>query len=179
MKLDSRILEGKRPLTCIDVEQAREFEGKQCLFSSSFANYKNIREYAKYQQYTGTLSVKDKDKFKYIADEESPYRNENDGYFYELVLPLEWIKEPETPKFLPYTLDTWEQDFKPGDTVLFRDKEDATEYKFVHPGYIKHQNNLISVSFGPYLYTFYDLFNSYEIYRNGTWQPFGIEVKEK
>ena len=95
MILDSRIKEGKRPLTCLDVEQAREFVGKKCLFSNSYVNYKNIKEYEKFPQYTGILGIKD--KFKYNCKEESPFKNGTDGYCYDLVLPLEWVK-PEEPE---------------------------------------------------------------------------------
>lgn len=166
MELDKRIIEGKKPLDCFDVDIARQFIGKKGYFSNSLGWYSVLK-----RTWYGTLDEIESDL------EQCFYDGESEGYF-QYFLPAEWVKEPETPKFMPYTLDTWEQDFKPGDTVVFRDKEDATEYKFVYSGYIKHPNNLISVSFGPYLYTFYDLFNSYEIYRNGNWEPFGKEIEE-
>lgn len=166
MKLDSRILECKKPLTCFDIEKAKLFEGKKGYFSHCIDDF----AYLKNTVFGILGSIEEASRESFGCTEET-----NDNYYYEFFLPAEWVKEP---KFMPYTLDTWEQDFKPGDTVVFRDKEDATEYKFVYSGYIKHPNNLISVSFGPYLYTFYDLFNSYEIYKNGNWEPFGRKTKE-
>ena len=46
MILDKRILPNKRPLTCLDIDKAREFEGKTCIFADSYADYKDIEEYA-------------------------------------------------------------------------------------------------------------------------------------
>ena len=177
MILDSRIKEGKRPLTCLDVEQAREFEGKLCLFSSSFANYKNICEYARYQQYTGTLSVKDKDKFKYIADEESPYRNENDGYFYELVLPLEWVKKPEK-KYRPYIVMEFIKEYPLGSHLHFRPKDKTIEMHRLIDGYNDCPNGAGTVFMCGAMYSMSELYNNYEICINGEWKPFGIEVEE-
>lgn len=120
MILDPRIKEGKRPLTCLDVDQAQQFVGKECIFSDSFINYKNIQLYTENPQYIGILSIED--KFKYNCKEESPFRNKTDGYCYSLVLPLEWVKQPTTTEFEPYTLDTWQYEFEPGDIVFFREK---------------------------------------------------------
>ena len=69
MKLDLRIKEGKKPLTCIDVEQAREFVGKQCLFSDSYNNFVDIGKYAKNTQYIANLSIEENptnDEFIFI-----------------------------------------------------------------------------------------------------------------
>ena len=35
MKLDSRIIEGKRPLTCFDTEEAKQFLGKWGYFNNN------------------------------------------------------------------------------------------------------------------------------------------------
>lgn len=181
MELDSRIKKGKRPLTCLDVEQAREFVGKQCLFSDSYVNYKNIHEYAGNSQYIGILDIDEKPK-RYRSKEDYVFRNGTDGYFYSLVLPVDWIEWPKTPECEPYTLDTWGQDFKPGDVVFFRGKEDTPKennyYKCMYLGYLENENNRILVILGPWLFTFYELFELYEIYRNGTWEPFGRQTNE-
>lgn len=178
MILDSRIKEGKRPLTCIDIEQAREFVGKKCLFSNSFVNYKNIKEYEKFSQYTGFLDVND--NFKYNCKEESPFINKNDGYCYDLVLPWEWVEKTNTTKFIPYTLDTWQYEFGPGDIVFFRGKKDTckdgTLYKCMYLGYLE-QDNRILVILGPWLFSFDELFKLYEINRIGRWEPFGRKVE--
>lgn len=45
MILDKRISPNKRPLTCLDIDKAREFEDKACIFADSYADYKHIEEY--------------------------------------------------------------------------------------------------------------------------------------
>ena len=181
MELDSRIKEGKRPLTCLDVEQAREFVGKQCLFSDLYVNYKNIKEYEKFSQYTGVLNIKD--NVQHLRSKEDyVFKNETDGYCYSLVLPLEWIKEPTPPKFEPYTLDALERDFKPGDIVVFCGRENTCKegnyYKCIYSGYLKSPGNRILVSFGVFLFSVDELFKLYEIRRNGNWEPFGRKTNE-
>lgn len=175
MELDSRIKKGKRPLTCLDVEQAREFEGKLCLFSDAYANYKNVQEYIKHHpKRTGILNF---ERAEPLVNGDLVFRNANEGVCYSLVLPCEWVEQPKTPEFEPYTLDTWGQDFKPGNVVFFRGKEDTPKennyYKCMYLGYLENENNRILVILGPWLFTFFELFELYEIYRNGNWEPFG------
>ena len=43
MELDSRIIEGKRPLTCSDVDIAKQFIGKKGYFSHYVDNYAECR----------------------------------------------------------------------------------------------------------------------------------------
>ena len=38
MKLDKRIIEGKKPLSCIDTDEAKQFIGKQGYFCRGFVN---------------------------------------------------------------------------------------------------------------------------------------------
>ena len=179
MELDSRIKAGKRPLTCLDIEQAKEFEGKPCLFSDGYSNYKNIQEYTKYYpQRKGILNF---EKAEPLVNGDYIFRNANEGACYCLVLPLEWI-EPKTPEFEPYTLDTWGQDFKPGDVVFFRGKEDEPKennyYKCMYLGHLENENNRILIILGCWLFAFDELIDSFEIYRNGNWEPFGKKVNE-
>lgn len=179
LELDSRIKAGKRPLTCFDVEQAKEFLGKECFFSNCKSHYKNLSAFEKYETLTdyciGTLTaVMDLGDRVFDVDQQCKE--------FRYCLPCEWVKEHESPEFVPYTLDTWGQDFKPGDVVFFRGKEDTpTEnnyYKCMYLGYLENENNRILVILGAWLYAFDELFNLYEIYRNGTWEPFGRKLNE-
>lgn len=171
MELDSRIKEGKRPLTCFDVKEAKQFIGKECYFSNYLCNFNDINSLAP----RALLHNITEDK-----DASNPYYS-CPGYF-AYCLPCEWVEQPKKPEFEPYTLDTWGQDFKPGDVVFFRGKEDTPKeknyYKCMYLGYLENQNNRILVILGAGLYAFDELFNLYEIYRNGTWEPFGRK-KEK
>lgn len=178
MELDSRIKEGKRPLTCLDVEQAREFVGKECIFSDNYENYRNIRKYDmdNDNEYTGILSMADQTNCGDFV-----FKNTKNKYRYRLILPREWVEQPTTPEFVPYTLDTWEQEFKTGDVVFFKGKEDTGKennyYKCMYLGHLENENNRILVILGCWLFAFDALIDLYEIYRNGTWEPFGRKVE--
>lgn len=177
MILDSRIKEGKRPLTCIDIEQAREFVGKECIFSDFFINYLDIEKFNidNDNEHTGILSIADDSSCDYI------FINARNKSRYRFILPCEWVKEEKTTKFEPYTLDTWEQEFKTGDVVFFKGKEgtckDGTLYKCLYLGYLETEDNRILVILGPWLFGFSELLNLYEIDRSGNWEPFGRKVE--
>ena len=173
MELDKRIIKGKRPLTCLDIEQAREFEGKQCLFSDSYVNYKNIREYAKYPQYTGILHIEEDTK-RFLTKEDYVFRNGTDGYCYSLVLPCEWVeekKEPKEPKYREY------KDLDEFFDVTGLEIGDLIHLKF--PG--DNDAELLIVGgcddclfIGIHKYTFAQLFAMVKISISGEWQPFGV-----
>lgn len=179
MELDKRIKIGKRPLTCLDVDQAQQFVGKECIFSDSFINYKNIQSCTENPQYIGILSIED--KFKYSCKEEYPYKNGTDGYCYALVLPLEWIKESGITNFVPYTLDTWKHEFEPGEVITFRGKKgspkDNISYECIYNGYLKTKEGEIIIILGPFMFSFNELFELHEINRDNTWEPFGRKVE--
>lgn len=181
MILDSRIKEGKRPLTCIDVEQAREFEGKQCLFSDSYNNFVDIGKYAKNTQYIANLSIEENPKH-----EEYVFINNYDGYRYRLALPLEWIDQKPGNKidFVKYTLDTWQQEFEPGDVITFRGKvgteRAGSRYKCIYAGWRQDLLQDAIVFLGLWGFTFKELFELYEIHRGDgprDWEPFGRKVE--
>lgn len=180
MELDKRIKEGKRPLTCIDIEQAREFVGKQCLFSDSYVNYKNIKEYVKFPQYTGALNIKDKVE-RLCSKEDYVFKNETDGYCYSLVLPLEWVKEEKTePKYRPYTMKEFLREYFIGESILkIRDKrEPEYVYQFLFIGCSR-----LIVYLGGWSLSLEQLFDNFEIAEGigdeETWQPFGVIDEDK
>lgn len=171
MELDSRIKEGKRPLMCFDIEEAEQFIGKNGYFSDCLYKFQNLDDCSK--SILHCVDNKCGDSNDYLF---------NDGKYYcRFFLPVEWVKEPET-KFVPYTLDTWGQDFKPGDVVFFKGKEDTWKdknyYKCMYLGYLKNEKNSILVILGCWLFAFDELIDSFEIYRNGNWEPFGKKVNE-
>ena len=102
--------------------------------------------------------------------------------FDEIIKKESESEEAKTPEFVPYTLGTWGQDFKPGDVVFFRGKEDTPKeknyYKCMYLGHLENENNRILLILGCWLFAFDELFKLYEIYRNGNWEPFGRKTKE-
>lgn len=178
MILDSRIKEGKRPLTCLDVEQAREFVGKECIFSDFFINYVDIEKFNidNDNEHTGILSIADDSSCDYI------FINARNKSRYRFILPLEWVKQPTTTEYVPYTLDTWEQEFKTGDVIIFRGKvgtdREGSKYKCIYAGWRHNINNVIIL--GLWGFTFKELFELYEINRGDSprdWEPFGRKVE--
>lgn len=172
MELDSRIKEGKRPLMCFDIEEAEQFIGKNGYFSDCLYKFQNLDDCSK--SILHCVDNKCGDSNDYLF---------NDGKYYcRFFLPVEWVKEPKTPEFEPYTLDTWGQDFKPGDVVFFREKDDDSAegkyYKCMYSGYIQKPEKKFLILLGGWLFDFSDLFFLYEIYRNGTWEPFGRKTKK-
>lgn len=174
LELDSRIKEGKRPLNCFDTKQAWQFMGKQCYFSDDARDFMN-------------LDKADGDSMFYIAQlqniwtaEEYCFADNNNDF--RFILPLDWVEQLTNTEFVPYTLDTWGQDFKPGDVVFFKGKEDTYKdknyYKCMYLGHLENEKNRILVILGCWLFTFDELIDSFEIYRNGNWEPFGRKTNK-
>ena len=176
MKLDKRILEGKRPLTCIDVEQAREFVGKECIFSDKYENFENLDKYLFVNSdYSAILSIDDTPKCgDYV------FRNAKNAVHYGLILPLEWVKEPEK-KYRPYSIAEFLKLYQVGDIVEFRAKNCDEFYRAMFIGYITNSNRSmdekpgeIDVMLGNYLYSLSHLFEDHELFFEDEWQPFGV-----
>lgn len=171
MILDKRILNGKKPLTCLDFEEAREFEGKVCLFSDSYVNYKNIQEYMESSQYVGILELDNSEEV-----EDYIFRNGRNGYKYCLALPLEWVKESEK-KYRPYKdVEEFFDDVgcTLGDVIRFRKKGSfEEEYHTLLTGFKGIARVNIGLGDGGY-YSLSDLFSLFELYTSDGWRPFGI-----
>ena len=171
MKLDSRIIEGKKPLTCFDTEQAKEFIGKECYFSNCKCHYKNLSAFEKYVSLTdyciGTLTaVMDLGDRVFDVDQQC---NE-----FRYCLPCEWVeekKEPKEPKYREY------KDLDEFFDVTGLEIGDLIHLKF--PG--GNDAELLIVGgcndclfIGIHKYRFAQLFAMVEISISGEWQPFGV-----
>lgn len=164
MELDKRIKEGKRPLTCFDLEQAKDFVGKKGYFSHYIDNYADLKNTV-----LGTLtSTGDTFHESFVCTEE-PF----DNYYYEFFIPAEYVK-PEEPekKYREY------KDLGEFFDVTGLETGDLIKLKF--PGnnvaellIVGGCNNGLFI--GIHKYTFKQLFEMVEISISGEWQPFGIE----
>lgn len=173
MELDSRIIEGKKPLTCFDVEQAKEFLGKECYFSNCKSHYKNLSAFEKFVSLTdyciGELTaIMDLGDRVFDVDQQC---NE-----FRYCLPCEWVKEPEEPeepekKYRAFTLNEFVNQYSLGDEVIMRIKDDPTSKHVLFVGYEEGGDDVL---LGQYWNTFMILFNNYELYIDGKWQPFGV-----
>lgn len=179
MKLDSRILEGKKPLDCFDTEIAKQFIGKKGYFSNSLGRYSVLKKTC-----DGTLDEIQSDL------EQCFYVCESEGYF-QYFLPAEWVKEPEK-KYRVLTLNEFLERFKIGDAIYIRFKKDGAERVVVFSEYnipphkdegnntesvclngIEHHLKSI-VCLGMREYNLTTLFDCYEYFDGKEWQPFGV-----
>ena len=178
MKLDSRIIKGKRPLTCFDTEQAKEFLGKECYFSNCKVHYKNLSAFEKFESLTdyciGTLTaIMDLGDRVFDVDQQCKE--------FRYCLPCEWVKseEPEK-KYRPYTLAEWVDQHEIGEVIHYRNKSEGIEFRHMYMGYAFGKGkditkiNVGTVTLGVANYSFNYLFEDYEIEINGEWQPFGV-----
>ena len=173
MELDKRIIEGKRPLTCFDVEQAKQFIGKKCYFSDDARDFMN-------------LDKADGDTLFYVAELQNIWTaeeycfadNSND---YRFILPFEWVKlEEHEKKYRPYTLAEWVDQHEIGEVIHCRN-EHKQEFHVMYTGYvidngediqdIRTTGRIMLINMG---YLLQELFERYEICINGEWQPFGV-----
>lgn len=180
MELDKRIMPGKRPLTCFDIDKAEKYVGQKCYISNEYDFYRNL-DFTKQKILNG------------VEDCEEPFHYDQNKQA-EFCLPCEWVKEPKEPekKYRPFTLNEFLERYKIGDTVTFRLKKDEhipeaeclIEYKRMITGYEilpedKDTPGKGSILLGgcpptglARLFEFYEIKNEY--YFPTVWQPFGI-----
>lgn len=168
MKLDSRILEGKKHLDCFDVDMAKQFIGKKGYFSHYIDNYADLKNTV-----LGTLGSTGDTFHESFCCTEEPF----DNYYYEFFLPAEWVKEPEK-KYRPYKdVEEFFDDVgcTLGDVIRFR-KKDTTEeeYHTLLTGFKENARVNIGLGDGGY-YSLSDLFSLFELYTSDGWRPFGIK----
>lgn len=173
MKLDSRILEGKKPLNCFDTEQAKQFIGKKCYFSDDARDFMD-------------LDKADGDTLFYVAELQNIWTaeeycfadNSND---YRFILPLEWLKEEKNEpekKYRPYTKHEFLNKFECGKPINIRRKDDYINLYIETMPSVKIDNlsDDVHVRLFEGIFNLKRLFDEFEWQKsNGEWQPFGIE----
>lgn len=172
MELDKRILLGKRPLTCFDIEEAKQYIGKKGYFSDYLNVYANINTMGKedvLQSLDEHLLDKHHDETFLVAHNK-----------WKFFLPAEWVKEPEK-KYRPFTLAEWIEQHGIGEVIHYRCKSPKIELRHMYTGYahgidadIKNTTSG-TMTLGNVSHTLDDLFEDYEIEFNGEWVPFGIK----
>lgn len=160
MELDKRIIEGKRPLTCFDVEIVKQFIGKEGYFSHYIDDYADLENTV-----LGTLgSTGDTYHESFVCTEET-----SDNYYYEFFMPSEWVEEEK--KYREYNdLDEFfdVSGLEIGDLIKLKFPGNNVAELLIVGGC----NNGLFIGIDKY--TFKQLFDMVEISISGDWQPFGV-----
>ena len=173
MKLDSRIIEGKKPFDCVDAESetVKSFIGKKGYFANHISEFIDISDLEE-DVLTG-INPDEPDCEVYKATCPT----------WEYFLPKEWVKEPEK-KYRPLSFKEFWRFFDFGDGVCFRRKGQDTAEFSMYLGYeIDSDGNRDEipgegkVNLGGNRYTLAELFEYYEMQLDDEWQPFGVEEK--
>lgn len=162
MKLDSRIIEGKKPLDCLDTAIAKQFIDKKGYFSNSLGWYSVLK-----RTWNGTLNDIESQK------EQCFYDCESEGYFHYF-LPAEWVKEHEK-KYRAFTIKEFQQKYSVGSVLKIRQKQNMfTESVVQYVGYKVYEDRIY---LGITDFTLDELFENFEMIepQSDTWHPFGVE----
>lgn len=177
MKLDDRIMDGKKPLNCFDTEEAESYVGKECYFSDDMFPFANMSDKTNRDLiYKGIL-------LKVWTDGSDPYATDLQR-FYTYCLPCEWVTESEEKKLRPYTFMEFQDKFTVGRPIKFREKGKlgCERYLILNGYWHEMRNGLVTtyIYIGPHSYSLDELFNCYEWQEHYTsdFQPFGVEDTE-
>lgn len=172
MKLDPRIIEGKRPLSCLDTDEAKEFIGKEGYFTDCLAAFTNVRRYEK----TWMLKAIDEKAQRCFKDA--------DGVYWDFFLPSEWVQEKELQS-RPYTLQEFVDNVGGvGDVVTYRVHDKSGTSKCEWTSLIveietcqngESETFPIKIYIGESEFLLKELFEHCEYRKNGQWQPFGVK----
>ena len=173
MKLDPRIIEGKRPLTPFDTEEAKPFVCKDCYFAYNYTSFRALQVCSK-----GPLTaVDDKNDMPFVMADgfggisKLPY-----------IIPCEWVKQEE--HWRPYTFEEFLARFQVGERIRYR-KKDNPDYDIIEVlsvMRINQKNNEISVRLSCGDYDLQGLFDTFEIFEifdcessSADFTPFGVK----
>ena len=167
MEFDKRIIKGKRPLTCFDIKEARKYVGKLCYVSNSYDCFRDLKNLVE------EVILID------VEDCETPF------HFYidnkrEFCLPAEWVK-PEEPekKYRPYTVMEFIKEYPLGSHLRFRPKSETMEMHRLIDGYNDCLNGSGTLFLCGAMFSMSELYDNYDIFKDGEWKPFGVLVEEQ
>ena len=171
MKLDSRIIEGKKPLTPFDTEIAKQFIGRDCIFANDITAF-------------SWFSTLHKGKLSCIDDEPRPFKSYSTNgsgrvLASNFILPLEWVKE-EKPKqkYRSYKdYDELCEDFSVGQCITYRDKDcNCIYYAEITEAFV-HADGDVFVGIGNTVRSLSGWFQTIEVKDPETdeWVPFGVK----
>lgn len=161
MKLDPRIIEGKKPLTCFDSEYAKQFIGKKGFVADELNQFRDLKK----TQESTLKNVWPNETYCFVSSVT--------GYKY--FLPAEWVQEkkPQWRAFKDHAeykeflndgiIESW---------VKIKDKGDDKIYELMYVG-----GGGDKICLGGMILSVSNLFKDFELLNESTgeWQPFGVE----
>ena len=165
MKLDSRIIKGKKPLDCFDVDIARQFIGKKGYFGTHASQFMDLDLCPK----CVVDELKEIDEY-----DNSPFISAG-GCCYCYFLPAEWVKSEKN--YRPFTLNEFLVKFPMLTNITMREKGDND--CIVTCTVTAYRTRVMSadICLGVEWISLKELFDKYE-YKStllGMWTPFGEE----
>lgn len=155
MKIDS-IIHGK-PLTCFDLDLAKQCFGMTGYFTNNPEDFEDIDKTTR-----GTLKSFDDSSLK-------PFLREESWTSYSYFLPADLVGVT-----IPFNSRTFMEDIGVGRVFTFRRRDEpATVYTTIVTALIESPTLNEHVTINGYNYTFHELYKEYDLFKNDIWVPFG------
>lgn len=181
MKLDPRIKKGKKPLTCFDSDEAKQFIGQEGYFSNNTTDFQDLNDACRdvlqdvIDSYDNTPPFKCSDYIHKNYVLPLVYCFVSSVTSYKYFLPSEWVKEPE-PKWRAFKDHAEYKEFL-NDGIIeswvkIKDKSADKIYELMYVG-----GGDDKICLGGMMFSASTLFNTFELFNESTgqWQPFGVE----
>ena len=171
MKLDSRIKKLSDILTCVDVEEAKQFINQMGYYADNINLFDNLDE-----RLYGALDG--------ITTDDQPFRAHGGVSYWKYFIPECRLKPKET-KYVPFktTHDLAEAHLHLGCVINFVNTKflDVVHRAVINEvTYDDNTKELIDITLGNTTYSFESLFNDYQFLdSNGKWVPFDKKVEEE
>lgn len=168
MELDKRILPGKRPLSCLETEEAKQFIGKEGYFTDVLVAFTNMS-----RNKTSVLTAIDEKA-------QSCFKDDLGRIKWDYFLPAEWVK-PEEPecKWRPFKDHAEYKEFLNDgvieDWVKIKNKTTNEIYELMYVG-----GGGDKIILGGMIFSVGRLFRDFELFNECAreWLPYGVEGEE-
>lgn len=173
IELDKRIISGKKPLTCFDAEQARNFVTKNCYLTNDISLFSDLNafknvEWGNSPVYEGVVDTLTNINTEVTLIFETSYRR------WKFCIPCEWVKEKKKAKknYRPFTISEFIQKYSVGE--LFKIREKQNRFTVSELQYVGHKVYEPRIYLGITDFTLDELFENFEMcINNDCWIPFG------
>lgn len=107
----------------------------------------------------------------------TPHDVDYDNWGCRFFVPERLLK-PVEKKYRPYTFMEFIKEYPLGSHLRFRPKSKTMEMHRVIDGYNDCLNGSGTLFLCGALFSMLELYDNYEIFKDGEWKPFGVEVEE-